>query len=102
MFLVFAFAAMAVPSPSDVHAVEELRVLEPLVSYDRKGRRFVEFAPTVQTRAVTCVGAAKNEADCTYEARVRDFFASDFGPWETRRERLIWIKNCWVRLPSKL
>lgn len=101
MFLLVAVAAIAVPTPSDVQAFEESRVLEPFVSYDRKGRAFAEFPPVVETRAVTCTSGAEGDADCSYEARVRDAFASDFGPWETRRERLVRKKRCWVRLGSK-
>ena len=99
MLLLLAVAATALPSASDVQAMEEGRVLEPFVSYDQRGRAFAEFAPVVQTRSVSCVRAEHGEADCTYHARVRDFFGSEFGPWETRRERLVWRNNRWVRLP---
>jgi hypothetical protein len=99
MFLLFSLA-LAVPSASDVQAMEVSRVLEPFVDYDRKGRRFVEFAPDVETRAVICVKAAENMADCTYETRIRDFVEPEFGPWETRRERLVRKRKCWVRLAA--
>lgn len=101
MYPLVALAAIAVPTASDVQAVEESRVLAPFVSYGRHGRAFAEFAPVVETRAVTCTSSAHEEADCSYEARARDFFASDFGPWATRREHLVRKKNCWVQLPSK-
>jgi len=101
MLLIFAVAATALPSPSEVQAFEETRVVAPFVSYDRKGRAFAEFAPTVETRAATCVATPPNGAECTWETRVRDFFGSEFGPWETRRERLVRERGCWVASPRR-
>ena len=98
MVLLLALAAMPLPTASDVQDIEEARVLELLVDYDRQGRQFVEFAPTVQTREAACV-AHEDGAECTYESRVRDFFGTQFTPWEKRRERLVWRTKCWVRLP---
>jgi len=100
MFLFLVSAATVVPNAPDVRLAEEARVLEPLAQYDANGRRFVEFAPVVEVRAVSCVAIAQDAADCTYESRVRDFFDPDFGPWVPRQTRLVLRKKCWLPLPS--
>jgi hypothetical protein len=96
MFLVLAMLA-ALPSSADVLAAERSRVYEPHVDYTSDGRRYVEFAPTVETRKATCVAVAEDAADCTYEARARDMFEREFSPWEKRQMRLLRRQNCWVR-----
>jgi hypothetical protein len=101
MFLPLASAhgrtLRAAPRAADIEAVETTRILAPVTEYTRDGRAYVEFAPTIETRAAACTPSEGGAWLCTFETRVRDFFESEFGPWQPRRERLAWRKGCWVR-----
>lgn len=88
MFVLAVLIAVEVPTASDVQAVEEMRVHEGRADVTREGRRFVEFAPTVQTRNASCTAVSQRVYDCVYDARLKEAFASEFGPWQARREQL--------------
>ena len=102
MIFLSAMLVATVPTAADVQAMEVSRVLEPLIDHSRAGRAYVEFAPTVETRNVSCVLLADKAADCTFETRVREFLAQDFGPWEVRTERFEWHQGRWHRRTSDL
>lgn len=90
----------ALALPDIVQTVETSRVLDPLVSVTRDGRRYVEFAPSVETRNVVCTPVAGARAfDCTFESRERDFLQIDVTEWAPRRERLIYRNRCWQFAP---
>lgn len=91
-------AATSAPSATDVYAVERDRILAPCVSETHDGRAFVEFAPTVETREVACSMTAMGIYRCLFEVRVKDYFANDFGPWETRNLLLTLADGCWSRV----
>jgi len=96
MTLLFLLFAAAVPTATDVQKAEEARIIEPLIDYGAAadGRGFVEFSPTVETRNATCAPTQIGGYECTYDARVKGGIANAFGPWEAKRERLIWRKEC--------
>src|SRR5262245_24443298 len=98
MLWLLLLADPASPTAADVQAVEVTRVLEPLTDYARDGRGYVERAPSIETRAATCAPISVNRFECTYEARLKDFFAQSFGPWEPRRERIEWRDGRWKRV----
>lgn len=93
--LLVLFAHLAPPTAADVQATEERRVLEPLTDYTPDGRAYVEFAPTVETRNAACTPVSTAAFECSFEARVRDAFAQEFGEWTPRRTRLVWQGDCW-------
>ena len=95
MFFLAVLIAVEVPTASDVQAVEEMRVHEGRADVTREGRRFVEFAPTVQTRNASCTAVSQRVYDCVYDARLKEAFASEFGPWQARREQLERRKRRW-------
>ncbi|KTE17381.1 hypothetical protein [Sphingopyxis sp. H115] len=101
MFAMFLIAAIVAPQPSDIHAIEVTRATATYVSHARDGRAFVEFGPTVETRNVSCNLQGKDVFDCTYEARIRDFFAPDFAAWLPKRERIAFRDNCWQIVSPK-
>ncbi len=95
MFAMFLIATIAAPQPGDVDKIELTRVTAPYISYARDGRAFVEFAPTVETRNVTCKPVENGVFECIYEARVKDFFTADFTSWLPKRERIELRDNRW-------
>jgi len=101
MLVMFLIAAIVVPQPSDIHAIELTRATAPYVSHTRDGRAFVEFGPTVETRNVSCSLEGEDIFDCTYEARTKDFLASDFAAWLPKRERIAFRDNCWQIVSPK-
>jgi hypothetical protein len=101
MFAMLLIAAIAAPQPSDIHAIEVTRATAPYVSHARDGRAFVEFGPTVETRNVSCNLQGEGIFDCAYEARIKDFFVSDFGAWLPKRERIAFRDNCWQIVSPK-
>lgn len=97
IWLAFLFATDS-PTASDVRALEELRVLEPRSDIAKDGRRFVEFAPAVETRNLTCSSLSKRVYRCAYETRVKEMFDRDFGQWEARSEKLERQRGGWRRV----
>jgi hypothetical protein len=93
--LLFLLANVAAPTGADIQAVEETRVLEPLTDYTQDGRAYVEFAPTVETRDVTCTPVSAEMYECSFETRVKDALSPEFGAWAPRRARLTWRDDCW-------
>ncbi|HEX7948364.1 MAG TPA: hypothetical protein VF495_27105 [Phenylobacterium sp.] len=100
--LLAAAAVATPPTAAEVQTLEMARVLDPLISSSREGRGYVEFAPTVETRDVACERTADGPTfKCVYEARVRRFFAQDFGPWQLREEIIRHRKGGgWVLTPQ--
>jgi hypothetical protein len=96
MTLLFILLATAAPNAIDVQEAEEGRIVEPLIDWNAAvdGGGFVEFAPTIETRNATCAPARARLFECSYETRIKDAFASDFGPWEARVELLTWHEKC--------
>lgn len=96
MPLLFFLLATTAPTAVDVQEAEEARVFEPLIDWNASvdGRGFVEFAPTIETRKATCAPASAGVFECSYESRIKEAFASDFGPWEARLELLTWHEKC--------
>jgi hypothetical protein len=88
MLFLAALIAAEAPTASDVQAVEQMRVHESRADVARDGRHFVEFAPTVQTRNASCMAVTQGVYECVYDARLKEVFASEFGPWQARREQL--------------
>ena len=99
MLSVVLLLALAPPTPADVHASEEARVLAPLTNHTQQGWAYLEFAPTVEIRKVKCASVTTNSYECTYEARLKDYFRCEFSSWTARRARLLWYEGCW-RLDS--
>ncbi len=89
------------PGAADVQEIEEARIFEPLISHTSKGQRYVEWAPTVETRSAACSEVASAEYICTYESRSRNVFETDFAPWRVRRERVVWRNKCWIRVTDQ-
>jgi hypothetical protein len=89
------------PSAADVQEIEEARIFEPLISYTPRGQRYVEWAPTVETRSAACTKIASAEYICTYESRSKDVFEPEFAPWKVRRERVAWRNKCWIRVTDQ-
>lgn len=87
--------AVATPSASDVEAAELRRTLAPYMSYTQDGRAYAEFAPTVETKSVSCARVSKTTFDCQYETRKKGYFDAEFAPWETKRERIVRKNRCW-------
>lgn len=98
MFWHLALLAVAAPTAAQVQIIELDRVSAPLTSYAKDGRAYVEFAPDVETRNVACTLEKQSIFKCNYEARTRPAFEREFGPWERRQARLVWRRNCWIRL----
>lgn len=93
--LLLLLANVAAPTAADVQAVEETRVLDPITDYTRDGRAYVEFAPTVETRNVTCTPVSAEMYECSFETRVKDALSLEFGAWAPRRAKLTWRDDCW-------
>ena len=92
---------IAAPTPTEVRAAEDYRVIQPLISYAKDGRGFVEFAPDVETRDEVCEPTRRrNTFHCTYDARVRRAFAREFGPWEARDELVRRNRYGWFLVPQ--
>ncbi|MBF5088579.1 hypothetical protein F1640_00680 [Novosphingobium sp. NBM11] len=101
MLAMLLVAATVAPAPSDIRAIEVARGTAPYVSQTLDGRTFDEFGPAVETRNVSCSLEGEDIFDCTYEARTKDFFTSDFAAWLSRRERITFRDNCWqIVLPK--
>ncbi|MBB6428072.1 hypothetical protein [Sphingopyxis sp. JAI128] len=101
MFAMLLIAAIVPPEPSDVHAIELARATAPYVSYTRDGRAFAEFAPTVETRNVSCKLHHEAIFDCTYDVRTKDFLGSDFTAWLPKAARITFRDNCWQIVSSE-
>ena len=87
-----ACSSVATPGPPTdqaIAALEEQRVLEPIASETKiKRQLIVEFAPTVETRGVSCIPDGGAFA-CSYESRLKEFLGS-WEPWKTRTMRVAW------------
>jgi hypothetical protein len=92
-----SFTPSGPPKDEDVSNLEMERVLEPYVSSARDGSRFVEFAPSVETRSITCI-AEGNAFLCSYESRTKSYFRGTWDVWQARTMRVTWDagSGCWV------
>ena len=72
------------PTIQEIEQLEEWRVLEPLASLTLDGRRYVEFAPRIETRNVACA-PDQSAFLCSYESRETPFIERAPGPWVARQ-----------------
>lgn len=98
--LVGACASLAPPGPpkdADISDLETGRVLKPFVSSTRDGNRFVEFAPSVETRGIACIPDG-NAFTCSYESRIKPYLSNMWDEWQARTMRVTWDARagCWV------
>ena len=77
------------PTDEDVSSLETWRVLEPDVSVTRDGSRFVEFAPSVETRSIACI-ADGSAYMCAYESRTKAWGEATWAPWTAKTMRVTW------------
>jgi hypothetical protein len=87
LFTGLLLAMGAAPSPTDIAALEQKRLLAPFTDATKTARQYsAEFAPTVETRNVDCVPKGEDGFSCRFESRTKGFFDADFGAWIARSE----------------
>lgn len=92
-----SFPSTQPPTDAKIASLESMRVLEPFVETAVNGQRYVEFAPSAETRNIACVPDGTTFASA-YESRTRGYFDKVWEPWKTRTMIVTWNSRigCWV------